>query len=190
LQTCIENFGDYWTMGPNWYVRYIVQADRSPWIPQRRARDPASKARGNEVESSVSMNTGSNNALGLVRRLVARRASVPLLTPLLVVALLLCHGAAGGVHEATLEPAAAHALPAEGHSSPQHPAKHSPSHAGYVAYLAAFFAVLLGVLIRPPVGMAGRQLSALPVMLRVAFAKPPLCRGLAPTAPSLQVFRL
>jgi sortase A len=28
LQTCIENFGDYWTMGPNWNVRYIVQADR------------------------------------------------------------------------------------------------------------------------------------------------------------------
>jgi sortase A len=28
LQTCIENFGDYWTMGPNWYVRYVVQADR------------------------------------------------------------------------------------------------------------------------------------------------------------------
>jgi len=28
LQTCIENFGNYWTMGPNWYVRYIVQADR------------------------------------------------------------------------------------------------------------------------------------------------------------------
>ena len=28
LQTCIENFGDYWTEGPNWYVRYIVRADR------------------------------------------------------------------------------------------------------------------------------------------------------------------
>jgi sortase A len=28
LQTCIENYGDYWTMGPHWYVRYIVQADR------------------------------------------------------------------------------------------------------------------------------------------------------------------
>jgi sortase A len=28
LQTCIETYGDYWTMGPNWYVRYIVQADR------------------------------------------------------------------------------------------------------------------------------------------------------------------
>jgi len=135
------------------------------------------------------MNTGSNNAFGLVRRLVARRASAPLLTPLLVVALLLCHGAAGSLHEATLEPAAAHPLPAEGHS-PQHPAEHSPSHAGYVAYFAAFFAVLLGVLIRPPVGMAGRQLPALPVTLRVAFAKPPLCLGLAPTAPSLQVFRL
>lgn len=28
LMTCIENFGDYWTMGPNWYARYVVQADR------------------------------------------------------------------------------------------------------------------------------------------------------------------
>ena len=27
LQTCIENFGDYWTPGPNWYVRYVVRAD-------------------------------------------------------------------------------------------------------------------------------------------------------------------
>src|SRR5918997_3710290 len=28
LQTCIEDYGDYWTMGPNWYVRYVVQAER------------------------------------------------------------------------------------------------------------------------------------------------------------------
>ena len=28
LQTCIEDYGDYWTEGPNWYVRYVVQADR------------------------------------------------------------------------------------------------------------------------------------------------------------------
>ena len=28
LQTCIENFGDYWTEGPNWFVRYIVRADK------------------------------------------------------------------------------------------------------------------------------------------------------------------
>jgi len=28
LQTCIENYGDYWTEGPNWYVRYVVRADR------------------------------------------------------------------------------------------------------------------------------------------------------------------
>jgi LPXTG-site transpeptidase (sortase) family protein len=28
LQTCIENYGDYWTAGPNWYVRYIVRAER------------------------------------------------------------------------------------------------------------------------------------------------------------------
>jgi sortase A len=28
LQTCIENYGDYWTPGPDWFVRYIVQANR------------------------------------------------------------------------------------------------------------------------------------------------------------------
>ena len=28
LQTCIENYGDYWTEGPNWFVRYIVRADK------------------------------------------------------------------------------------------------------------------------------------------------------------------
>jgi sortase A len=35
LQTCIENYGDYWTMGPNWYVRYIVQADRVSVTPAK-----------------------------------------------------------------------------------------------------------------------------------------------------------
>jgi sortase A len=28
LQTCIENFGDYWTPGPAWLARYVVRADR------------------------------------------------------------------------------------------------------------------------------------------------------------------
>jgi LPXTG-site transpeptidase (sortase) family protein len=28
LQTCIENFGDYWTPGPNWFARYIVRGER------------------------------------------------------------------------------------------------------------------------------------------------------------------
>jgi len=28
LQTCIENYGDYWTAGPNWLARYIVRAQR------------------------------------------------------------------------------------------------------------------------------------------------------------------
>jgi sortase A len=27
LQTCIENYGDYWTPGPNWNVRYVVRAN-------------------------------------------------------------------------------------------------------------------------------------------------------------------
>src|SRR5215210_578063 len=34
-QTCIENYGDYWTMGPNWYVRYVVQADRVSVTPAK-----------------------------------------------------------------------------------------------------------------------------------------------------------
>lgn len=29
LQTCIENFGDYWTEGPNWLARYVVRAEKS-----------------------------------------------------------------------------------------------------------------------------------------------------------------
>lgn len=28
LQTCIENYGDYWTPGPDWFVRYVARADR------------------------------------------------------------------------------------------------------------------------------------------------------------------
>jgi sortase A len=28
LQTCIENYGDYWTPGPTWSARYIVRAHR------------------------------------------------------------------------------------------------------------------------------------------------------------------
>jgi sortase A len=33
LQTCIEYYGDYWTMGPNWSVRYVVRADRVAVTP-------------------------------------------------------------------------------------------------------------------------------------------------------------
>ncbi len=28
LQTCIEDYGDYWTAGPNWSVRYVVRATK------------------------------------------------------------------------------------------------------------------------------------------------------------------
>ena len=28
LQTCIEDYGDYWTAGPNWFARYVVRADK------------------------------------------------------------------------------------------------------------------------------------------------------------------
>ena len=28
LQTCIEDYGDYWTPGPNWSVRYVVRGTK------------------------------------------------------------------------------------------------------------------------------------------------------------------
>jgi len=28
LQTCIEDYGDYWSEGPSWKVRYVVRADK------------------------------------------------------------------------------------------------------------------------------------------------------------------
>jgi sortase A len=33
LQTCIENYGDYWTPGPDWFVRFVVRADRVAVTP-------------------------------------------------------------------------------------------------------------------------------------------------------------
>src|SRR5215210_6522566 len=36
LQTCIEDYGDYWTPGPNWLVRYVVRAERVYSRLQRR----------------------------------------------------------------------------------------------------------------------------------------------------------
>jgi sortase A len=33
LQTCIEYYGDYWTMGPSWSVRYVVRGDRVAVTP-------------------------------------------------------------------------------------------------------------------------------------------------------------
>ena len=33
LQTCIENYGDYWTPGPDWYVRFVVRAERVSVTP-------------------------------------------------------------------------------------------------------------------------------------------------------------
>ena len=29
LQTCIEDYGDYWTAGPNWLARYVVRAEKA-----------------------------------------------------------------------------------------------------------------------------------------------------------------
>ncbi len=115
---------------------------------------------------------------------------------MLVVALLVCHGAAGGLHQAAMEPSPSEVQqlpaqwgPVDGHST-GHSTGHSAQHVDYVAYLAAFFVALLGTFLRPSFGISGRRYAAPLSTPRTAFATPLLCRGLAPTAPNLQVFRL
>jgi sortase A len=38
LQTCIEDYGDYWSPGPNWFVRYVVRAERVQGDPGATSR--------------------------------------------------------------------------------------------------------------------------------------------------------
>lgn len=166
----------------------------SRWIPPRRAEaGPRPPALGeNGVESGGAMDGSSDNGFDRIRREAARKAAAPLLAPLLVVALLMCHGAAGGLHQAAVElvPSVAHGLPAQLGPVDGHPAEDSPAHVDYAAYLAVFFAALVGTLLRPLFRIVGGQPAATLATPRASFATPLLCRGLAPTAPNLQVFRL
>ena len=111
---------------------------------------------------------------------------------LLVVALLLCHGALGALHQAsswTVEhDASGHHAPAAPPASTDHHAAGAVAHADYAAVL---FVVLIGAALALLWGrLQARGAAASPhaprrVFLRLALP-PPRC----PTPPLLQVFRL
>jgi len=141
----------------------------------------------------------AHNGSRLASRLMASRAWVPFLAPLLVLTLLVCHASLGGTHRLVLEPA----LPAEtltdsveagtfaGHSA-EHSVGHSLGHSAeedpaLPVYIApALFLVLLcyalRALLRP-----SRRGGAPPGAAPPAFAR---ARPLIARPSALQVFRL
>jgi hypothetical protein len=123
------------------------------------------------------------------------RDRAPIFVPLLVLALLICHGALGSADKLVLEPvssAAAHQLwgeAVEPGPADDRPAEYSPAH-GY--YIAAFITLSIGVLFRllfrgtiptRHTAIAFRQTQH---DLVLAFSTP----GQGPTSTLLQVFRL
>jgi hypothetical protein len=164
-------------------------------LSQRRSRAQSrgqAEAHKDGVESGASMVGNANNGFDSARRVAARGRLASLLTPLVVIALFLCHGTAGGLHEAALEPApsaAAHSLGAQAPGA-GHPGWHAPRDVDQLAYVAAFFAALLVTLLRPSFAIYERTSAAPSLTPLVAFVTPVPCCGLAPTPPTLQVFRL
>ena len=145
-----------------------------------------------------------------VRRWAEGKAATTLLASLLIVALLLCHGAMGGFHQ--LAPqlavsaqtpvggASAHgpadhasALPEAGFDGEQ-PAGPEEGHpAPYFPLPGFYLAALLVVLLAAVLGSALRSAPALPILGSWTVRRPPpaaFLPGRTPTASSLQVFRL
>jgi hypothetical protein len=115
LQTCIEYYGDYWTMGPNWSVRYVVRADRVAVTPPdvdglvpsfgtRRHPPPQlhafddNRARVRRRLGEDELNSSELMAAGRDRMRLAQGRKWRILAPLLVLTLLACHGVFGGLH--------------------------------------------------------------------------------------------
>lgn len=148
----------------------------------------------------------ADNAFSLARRWAGGRARTTLLASLLILALLLCHGAMGGFHQlpphlatdaqGSAAPGHANHASASLESGPDgerqagheggHPAPYFPP-PGF--YLAALLVVLLALIFIP----ASRGAARLPALASWAVRRPPpaaFLPGRSPTAFSLQVFRL
>ncbi len=151
-----------------------------------------------------------DNAFVSIRRWADGREARTLLASLLVVALLLCHGAMGGFHQLAPQLAASAPTSASGpatgaavdaalahaHAGPdeERPAGHGEGHpppylppTGF--YLAALLVVLLASVLGPALGGAPLLFAARSWAVR----RPPpaaILPGRPPTASSLQVFRL
>ncbi len=132
-------------------------------------------------------------AVGRVRRAAVGRALAPLLTPLLVLALLLCHATLEDTRSSVIEPAPpvaasphhAEEAPADGHPA-EHSVEHSAPHAGSAALYAALFASLFALLLR---SRPGRP-DGTPESESRRCPAPSPWPGRAPTALRLRVLRL
>lgn len=118
-----------------------------------------------------------------------------LVAALLIVALLLCHGALGALYQASLQ-AVEHGGGHHAHAMERPaPADHGMGHhAGLVAhadYAAVLFGVLLGAtLVLIPGRFPALSFAAAPCAPRPAYIQPVLIPPRGPILPLLQVFRL
>ena len=156
---------------------------------------------------------GSGRVPVSARRWAGGKASRTLLASLLVLALLLCHGAMGGFHQVSSQFAASASGAAHGHAdhasalpealaeaSPaagpdgESPAGHGEGHpAPFLPPPGFYLAGLLVVLLALVLGPALRGAAPLPVSGPWAARRPPPVAFLparTPTVSSLQVFRL
>lgn len=150
----------------------------------------------------------ADNASFLARRRAGGKAETTLLASLLILALLLCHGAMGGFHQLAPASGAAHgqadhasALPGESHeagsqagSGGDRPSGHGEGYpAPYLLPPGFYLAGLLVVLLVFVLGPALRGATPLPVLGSWAARRPPPAAFLplrTTTVSSLQVFRL
>lgn len=157
----------------------------------------------------------ADNAFVPARRWAGGKATTTLLASLLVLVLLICHGAMGGFHQLAPQVAAQDAASgaAQGHAdhasalpdaSPEaspaaapageRPAGYGGGHpAPYLLPPGFYLAGLLVVLLALVLGPALRGTASLPALASWAARRPPpaaLLPGRTPTVSSLQVFRL
>ena len=160
----------------------------------------------------------ADNASFLARGRAGGRAQTTLLASLLILALLLCHGAMGGFHQlaphlatatqaATQADAQGAAVPGGTHGHPDHAsaspesgpggerqAGHAEGHpAPYFPPPGFYLAALVMVLLASIFGTASRGVAPFPALASWATRRPPpaaFLPGLTPTFSSLQVFRL
>ncbi len=148
----------------------------------------------------------ANNAFVAARPPAAGKASTTLLASLLVLALILCHGALGGFHQ--LAPSFGTAAPhGQTHAHADHvpsgpetapggerPSEHGQGHtAPYLPPSEIYLAALLVVFLASVFGPVSRGASPLTTVGSWAVRRPPpdaFLPGRTPAAPSLQVFRL
>lgn len=126
----------------------------------------------------------------LARGLAAVKIRIPLLAVLVMLTLLVCHGALGSTDRLALEPAAvAHQSSGAAGASVNHLVEHASAHTYY--YVAALCTLLLGSFVGLFFGdVSRRRRFAVLRGARQRFSLKLSFGGVRSTPPFLQVFRL